>query len=165
MTTLYDLSAEYRQQVQALEDLDLPPEAVADTLESLGGELEVKAQNVVAFGRHLRTLAAAKREAAKAMIEAAARIEKRADQLDDYTLHCMQAAGIQKIECPWFTLSIAKNPPSVEIFDERQIPSQYLTDPPPPPPRIDKALIKQALRDGFDVPGAKLAQGVRLSIK
>lgn len=77
----------------------------------------------------------------------------------------MMHNGIQKIDCPLFRISIAKNPPSVEIYDERQVPVQYMTDPPPPPPQIDKKLIVQAIKDGFEVPGARLTQGVRLAIR
>lgn len=51
------------------------------------------------------------------------------------------------------------------MFDERQIPSDYFTDPVPPPPALDKRLMLQALKDGAEIPGAKLSQGYRLSIK
>ncbi|MCK9554154.1 siphovirus Gp157 family protein [Aquamicrobium sp.] len=163
--TLYQLAQEYRADLDHLADLDLPPEAVQDTLESLGGELEVKAQNVIAFMRNLESTADAIKEAEKRMAERRKAIEKRADSLKQYVLDTMQHNGIQKIECPLFRISIAKNPPSVEIIDERQIPTHYLTDPPPPLPQIDKKLIAQAIKDGFEVPGAKLSQGYRLAIK
>lgn len=163
--SLYDLSQQYRAGLAQLEDLDLPAQTVADTLEGMTGDLSVKAQNVVGFSRGLHAQAAAKREAAKAMMESADRIEKRAKYLESYTLTCMQAANIQKIECPWFTLSIAKNPAAVVIEDEALIPVAYMTDPPKPAAVPDKALIKKALQDGHDVNGAKLVQGVRLAVK
>ena len=40
MTTLSLIAAEYRSQAEALADLDLPPEVVADTLESIGGDMQ-----------------------------------------------------------------------------------------------------------------------------
>lgn len=163
--TLYQLAAEHRDALARLEDLDLPPEAVADTLESLGGELEAKAQNVVAFLRNLETSAEAIKSAEKAMSERRKAIENRAAHLKQYVLDAMQHHGIQKIECPLFAISIAKNPPSVEIEDERLVPDDYRTSPPPPPPQIDKKLIAQAIKDGFEVPGARLRHGVRLAIK
>lgn len=163
--SLYDLSQEYRADLAQLENLDLPAQTVADTLEGLGGDLQVKAQNVVGFSRSLHALAAARREAAKTMLDGADRIEKRAKDLEAYTLTCMQVAGIQKIECPWFTLSIAKNPAAVLIEDAALIPAEYMTDPKPPAPAPDKKLIAQALKDGRHVNGAKLVQGVRLAVK
>jgi len=162
---LYQLAAEYRADLETLADLDLPPEAVADTLESLGGELQVKAQNVVAFMRNLESTAAAIKEAEASMAARRKAIENRVASLKRYVLDAMQSNGIQRIDCPLFAISIAKNPPAVEIFDERQLPNDYLTDPPPPAPVPDKKLIAQVLKAGHDVPGARLVQGVRLAVR
>jgi hypothetical protein len=163
--SLYTLALEYRADLEKLADLDLPPDVVADTLESLGGELTTKAQNVVAFLRNLESTADAIKQAEASMAARRKAIENRAEGLKRYVLESMRFAGIEKIDCPLFRISIAKNPPAVEVYDERQIPSDYLTDPPPPPRQIDKKLIAQTIKDGFDVPGARLTQGLRLSIK
>jgi len=163
--TLYQLAAEHRASLEKLADLDLPPETVADTLESLGGELQVKAQNIVAFMRNLESTAAAIKEAEGQMAARRKAIEARVVSLKGYVLNAMQANDIQRIDCPLFAISIAKNPPAVDVYDERQVPKDYYTDPPPPPPQLDKKLIAQALKDGADIPGARLAQGVRLSIR
>jgi len=163
--TLYQLAAEHRAALERLADLDLPPETVADTLESLGGELEVKAQNVVAFMRNLETTADAIKKAEGEMAARRKAIENRVTSLKRYVLDAMQDNGIQRIDCPLFAISIAKNPPAVDVYDEGQIPADYFTNPPPPPPQLDKNLIKQAIHDGFEVPGARLVQGVRLAIK
>lgn len=163
--SLYQLASEHRESLEKLADMDLSPEALADTLESLGGELEVKAQNVVMLLRNLEVNAAAIKEAEKAMADRRKAIENRAEGLRRYVLESMQNNNIQRIDCPLFSISIAKNPPAVEIEDERQIPDLYWTDPPPPPRQINKTLIAQALKDQHDVPGARLKQGVRLAIK
>lgn len=163
--TLYSLAAEYRQDLEALAEMDLPEETIKDTLEGLGGTLELKAQNVVAFARHLDKVAESIKEAEAEMAKRRKAIEKRAEQVRKYVLDSMIHNDIQRIECPWFVLSIAKNPAAVTIEDERLVPTQYLTSPPPPPPQIDKKLIAQAIKDGFEVPGAKLTQGVRLAIR
>jgi len=163
--TLYQLAAEHRAALEKLADLDLPPDAVADTLESLGGELETKAQNVVAFMRNLETTAEAIKKAEVEMAVRRKAIENRAARLKQYVLDAMQHNGIQRIDCPHFAISIAKNPPAVDVYDESQIPRDYFIDPPPPPPQLDKNLIKQAIKYGFEVPGARLTQGVRLNIK
>ena len=41
MTALYELAAEYRADAEKLADMDLDEQTLADTLEGLGGELEV----------------------------------------------------------------------------------------------------------------------------
>jgi len=163
--TLYELATEHRAALEKLADLDLPPEVVADTLESLGGELQAKAQNVVSFMRNLETTAAAIRQAEGQMAARRKAIENRATSLKRYVLDAMQHNGIERIDCPFFSISIAKNPPAVDVYDERQIPADYFTDPPPPAPQLDKNLIKQAIKGGFEVPGARLTHGVRLNIR
>lgn len=162
--SLYQLASEHREALEKLADMELSPEALADTLESLGGELEAKATSVVAFMRNLETTAAAIKEAEEAMAKRRKALENRSQWLKQYILAAMQNNNIQRIDCPLFSISIAKNPPSVEIEDERQIPDLYWTDPPPPPRQLNKTLIAQALKDKHEVPGAKLKQGVRLKI-
>jgi hypothetical protein len=51
----------------------------------------------------------------------------------------MEVAGVSKIECPHFLLSIQKNPPSVEVFEPSLVPAEFMKTPEPPPPAPDKA--------------------------
>ena len=43
MATLYELTDEYKQLLDMLEDDTVDPEILKDTLEAVGGEIEVKA--------------------------------------------------------------------------------------------------------------------------
>lgn len=105
MTSLYDISAQYRADAARLADLDLPAEVVTDTLDAMSGELEAKAQNVVFFARDLQATAAAIKEAEEAMARRRKAIENRARHLLEYVHGCMETAGVQRIECPHFRLS------------------------------------------------------------
>jgi len=165
MTALYELAAEYRADAEKLADMDLDEQTLADTLEGLGGELEVKAQNVIMFTRNLEATAAAIKEAEAQMAARRKALENRAAGLRRYVLENMQFAGIQKIECPFFKLSIRDNPAAVEIYEPGLIPAQYMKQPEPPPPAPDKTAIKAAITAGTEVPGAKLTKGTRLEIK
>lgn len=165
MKPLYEIVRHRAEFERLAESEDLPPELIADTLESLDGELQDKATNVAAFTRNLESSAAAIREAGKAMLARADRLEKRADSIRQYLLLNMQVAGITKIECPWFTIAVRKNPPSVVIDDESALPPEYVVQPPPPAPRPDKAAIGRALKAGDAVPGAHLVQSERLEVK
>ena len=165
MTALYELAAEYRADAEKLADMDLDEQTLADTLEGLGGELEVKAQNVIMFTRNLEATAAAIKEAEAQMAARRKALENRAAGLRRYVLENMQFAGIQKIECPFFKLSIRENPAAVDIYEPGLIPAQYMKQPEPPPPSPDKTAIKAAITAGTEVPGAKLTKGTRLEIK
>jgi len=165
MTALYELAQEYRAAAEKLADLDLDEQTLADTLEGMSGDLEVKAQNVVMFTRNLEATAAAIKDAEAQMAARRKALENRAAGLRRYVLENMQFAGIQKIECPYFKLSVRDNPASVEIYEPGLIPAQYMRQPEPPPPAPDKAAIKAAIAAGTEVPGAKLTKGTRLEIK
>lgn len=158
--------AESFQALECLDDPDMPPEAVNDTLDSLRGDLTVKATNVAMYARNLEALAAQIKLAEQTMAHRRKMLENRAESIREYIKRCMETASIQKIDCPHFSLAIKKNPPAVEITDEESIPAIYMRDPPPPPPPApDKKLIGDALKTGQAVPGARLIQGTRLDIK
>ena len=162
---LYEL-VNYRHELELLSDSgEIPPERIADTLEALEGDIKEKAVAVAAFTRNLDANADAVREAAKQMLSRADRIEKRAENIRAYLLFQMQAASISKIECPWFTLAVRKNPPSVVVDDEALIPPEFIVQPPPPSARPDKDAIKRDLRAGTEVPGAHLFAAERLEIR
>ena len=61
------------------------------------------------------------------------------------------------------TLSIGRDE-AVDVFDQSQIPQDYLREI-PAKYEADKALIKKAINDGFEVPGASIIKKDRLTIK
>lgn len=164
MTALYLIAADYRQQAEALADLDLPPEVVADTLESIGGELQDKAQAVAMMARNLDANAAACKAWAKQATERAKAIEARAASLRDYLASNMQACGISKIEGPGITLSFRASH-AVVIDEPALIPVEYMRRPPLPPAEPDKEAIKAAIKLGEVVPGARVETRQNLQIK
>ena len=165
MPHLYEIVAHRAEFERLAEQGDLDPQLIMDTLESLDGELNDKAVAIGQFTRNLDATAQAVREAGKAMLDRAARLEKRAESIRSYMLYQLQFAGVSKIECPWFVIQVKHNPPSVVIDDEAAIPAAYKVQPEPPAPRPDKKAIAAALKAGEDVPGARLVQSDRLEIK
>lgn len=163
--TLYEVASQYREMAARLTDLDLDEQTILDTLEGESGALVEKGQNVAFVVRNLEASAEAIKAAESAMAARRKAIENRAKRLRQYLLMGMQTAGIQKIESPYFNIAIRKNPPSVEVFDANQIPDIYMKVPEPPPPEPDKQAIAQAIKEGFEVPGAKLTRGERVEIK
>jgi hypothetical protein len=163
--TLFELAGEYRDAAEKLAELDLDAQTITDTLEGLSGDLQVKAQSVVFMARNLEATAAAIKQAEADMAARRKAMENRATALRRYVLDAMQTAGIHRIECPQFRLSIRDNPGAVDIFEPGLIPAAYMTQPETPPPVPDKAEINKALKLGTDVPGARLAHSKRLEVK
>jgi hypothetical protein len=164
-TPLFEL-VKYQHELELLADSgEIPPEQIADTLEALDGDIREKVVNVAAFSRNLESTAQAVREAAKAMLARADRIEKRAESVRAYLCFQMQAAGITKIESPWFTVAVRKNPPAVLVDDEASLPDEFKVIPPTPAPRPDKPAIARALKEGREVPGCRLFASERLEVR
>lgn len=163
--TLFTLAAEYREAAEKLADMDLDDQTIADTLESMSGDLEVKAQNTAMFVRNLEATAAAIKDAEAQMEARRKALENRADGIRRYLLASMQTAGIKKIECPLFKITVRENPAAVTINEPALIPAEFMRQPEPPPPVIDKRAIGEALKSGREVSGAHLTRGVRLEIK
>ena len=163
--SLYDLSTNYLQALDFLTDpeMDLPIEAVNDTLEALGGELEDKAINVAKFLRNMEAMAEAIKNAETDMAKRRKALENRVQWLKEYLKGSMEHTGIIKIECPYFKLSIQNNPPAVNIFDEDAIPLEFKVQ--VVSWKTDKTAIKKAIQSGQSVGGANLTNGTRLVIK
>jgi hypothetical protein len=155
LPALYVLADEYRDAAARLADLDLDEQTVADTLESLSGDLETKAQNVAMFTRSLEATAAAIKAAEQAQRQRREAIERRAAALREYIARCMQSAGVQRIEAPMLRLSFRKSS-AVVIDGEDLIPVRFMRTPEPVRPTPDKKAIAEAINAGQDVPGAHI---------
>jgi hypothetical protein len=164
-TSLYVLTGDYVAIANKLLESDLPPEVISDTLEGIAAPLEEKAVNVACFIRNLEASAESIKQAEKEMAERRKTIEAKAEQIKRYLFDSMKRSEIGKIESPYFTLSIAKNPPSVKIDDELLIPVEFMRQPEPPPPAPDKKLIADAIKSGKEIPGCHIENSERLVIK
>ena len=164
MRNLYDLAAEYKAASDKLHDSDLDERTIADTLEGMAGELEAKATNVGFVIRNLDSMAEQIKQAEESMSKRRKALENRSKWLKSYLLQSMLATGKSKIESPYFVISVRNNPESVVIDAESQIPDDYMREI-PATYEPNKQAIKQAIQDGFTVPGAHLARTQSLQIK
>ena len=93
-------------------------------------------------------------------------LEARVSWLKGYLKDNMVSCGIEKIESPWFVLSIQKNPAAVDILDEDSLSDEFVEI--VTTRKVDKPSIKraiEAIEAGESVPGALLTRGTRLSIR
>jgi hypothetical protein len=169
MSALYAITNEYVALAERLADLDLDAETVADTIEASGlmDSLQDKAQGLEYVARGaLAHHFAIDGEIARLQALKQKR-DKVAQGLRDYLKDNMIRAGITKIECPMFSISLRNNQPATEVFDLVSLPAEYWRTPvvKPPVAAPDKAAIKEAIQAGKEVTGARLTQSTRLDIK
>ena len=155
---LYELSQNYL----AVQDRDLEPETLKDTLDSIEEAIEVKAENIAKWIRNLEADKKAFEEEEKRFKEKKQAADNRIKSLKLYLEDNMRLTGKTKFKAGFFSFAIQNNPPSVEVFDEALIPKQFLIE---QPPKIDRAGIKELLKAGEEVPGAELKQTKGLRIR
>lgn len=165
--TLYQIAHEYRQITDVLMDSDVDEQTLADTLEGERWNLETKARNYGAVIRNLEATAANIKAGEVAMKARREAIEKRAASLAERLKTGMEIAGVTSLECQYFAATIRNNPPSVDVWDAKQIPAKFMRvmAPVQPPDAPDKIAIARAIKAGEDVPGCLLARGTKIVIK
>lgn len=162
---LYQIADQYLADIDKLQNMELDEQTVADTLEGLSGDFELKATNVSMFIRNLEASAEAIKDAERKMAERRKALESRAEKIKEYLKINMQKTGITKIECPHFQISLRNNPESVDVLNPDLIPIEYFTIPEPPPPILDKVALKKAIQSGKEVEGARLIRNQSIQIK
>lgn len=104
----------------------------------------------------------------KMFLDAAKKQRARNDRLREYIKAQMITSSVLEIKSDDGDFRVRLLPDrdeACEIFDADQVPAAYMTDPKPPAPTPDKTLIKRAIKDGFEVPGARIVKRARLEIK
>lgn len=123
---LYELADQYRALVAKLQDLDLPPEVVLDTIEGEQGDIKEKVKSVVIVAMEMQEEAKVRAAHAKRMSDSAKSLEVRAEGLLSYAMVTIQSIGLtMPIKYPEFSLGMQKNPPSCEIVDVEKLPAPY----------------------------------------
>jgi len=164
MTQLYILAEQHRALAEKLADMELDEATIADTLEAESGEIEQKIIAVAAMIRNLESDAEQIKQAAQQMLDRAKPMQARAERLKEYLKTCMTTANVAKAPCPWFVVTLAKNPAAVSVTDESLIPADYFKTI-PASRQLDKSSVAAAIKAGTTVPGASLVSGMSVRIK
>lgn len=147
MATLYELTEEYRQLLDWMEDPEMDQQTIQDTLEALGGEIEDKAEGYAKVIRQLEADAAALKAEAKRMTNKQKTAEANIDRLKASLQKTMETTGREKLETSLFKFWIQGSPASV-VMDEKNIgniPERFLRA---RDPEINKQAIKEAIEAG-----------------
>lgn len=166
---LYEVADDFIRAVAELTERDdLPAEVIADTLEAVKGELEVKAANVAGFIRNAEIEAEALAARAKELQARAKRAQTLADGFKAYLATHLLRCDVKSVEHDGIRVALVKNPAAVEIVDAALVPEDFKRLPPVPPPPVaqpDKNAIAVALKAGLEVEGCRLLQSYRVKIE
>lgn len=154
MTKLYELKGELLQIENMISDDEFSIDDAKDTLEALQMEFNEKAVNVVKVIENFKPSIDMVDQQIKKLQAKKKALQSKEDSLREYLRSNMEESGINKIECPFFSITLKKPAPAVQIDDENALPDEYITVKTTTAP--DKKAILAALKDGEEISGASL---------
>jgi hypothetical protein len=92
------------------------------------------------------------------------RMESLVKRLEGFITQSMDRLGVEEIKTGTFCIDFQKNPPAVEVEDEKAIPAKYFIVI-PKTLQLDKKRVASDLKAGKKVNGCTLKQGKRLRIR
>ncbi len=159
---LYDLTGNFLQVLEMAQDPTIDPEAIVDTLESIEGEIENKADG---YAKVMVELNADVEKLTAEIIRLTERkraVQNKVDSMKKSLTQAMQVTGKTKFKTDLFSFNVQKNPPSLVIDDFAKIPDAFLI---PQDPKIDSAKIKELLKNGEALDYAHLEQSESVRIR
>lgn len=163
---LNDLTNEYLLIQKAIESSLTEDDLIADT-EKLLADIEMdfdsKVLSLANYVSDMESKAEALKHKIAALKTRMAIYDSRSASVRDYIKSNMEAADKPKVEGLDYVVSVARNPVSLVIMDEEKLPSSYFSY--KQERVIDKAAIKNDLKDGLFLDGAMLIQNTSLRIK
>lgn len=164
MSTLYELTDEWQQLVAMMDDPDVDPQLIKDTLEGLSGEIEEKGDNYAKVIKMYEDDIATIDSEIKRLTALKQSRQKNIERMKESLKNAMAAIGKVKFKTSLFNFGIRKNPAKMIVDDATKVPAYYWVVP-EPKPEINKALLKEDLKKGETIEGAHLEQGESLTIK
>lgn len=158
---LYELTQNYLNLLELLENPEVPADMVQAALNEVEGNFEDKTENIVKLIKSINCDIKAYKEEETRLFTRRKTLENKVINLKRYLESSLKAIGKQEIKGKLFTLRLQENTPSVVIDDINTIPKQYLKL----VEEVDKKKIKEDLKNGLDIPGAKLESSESLRIK
>lgn len=130
MATMYELTAEYMDVLNLATDPEIPADVIADTLEGIDAEIEIKAENTAKIMKELEANAAALKAEEKRLNERRKSIESNIQRIKDRLFEAMKTTGKTKFKTDLFSFSIQKNggklPVVLDVKDTSELPDELV---------------------------------------
>lgn len=159
MPSLYDLTGQYKQFhdfVEAALDSEVTEEDLQlyiDTLEAIEDSIENKVSNIVIFLKNIEGDIVAYKAEEERLQKKRKYLENKFKGLKEYTQSVLELNGMNKVKAGTFNVRLQKNPPSVNVINEKLIPQNYLI---PQPAKIDTKGLLEAAKAGQVIEGVEL---------
>lgn len=125
MSNLYELNQNYEKVLNMLYDEDIDEQMVFDTLESIEGEIEDKADGYAKIIKELEAKRDARKVEAKRLTENAKVFDNRVNALKQNLFNTMKSTGKTKFATDLFSFNIAKNGGKQALTIDGDVPEEY----------------------------------------
>jgi len=161
---LFEITNEFENVFNQINEDGEITQEMLDNIDALQEDFADKAVSVAAYIKNIEAEAAAIKSAMDSMKQREARLNKQAESLKEYLQFNMQRLSVNEIKTsPHFKIKLKQCPPSVDVFDEAQVPEDYWRE--KVVLSIDKIKLKEALNEGLEIPGATIHRNIKLEIK
>lgn len=144
--SLYAISKSFNEMMLSEEITEQEKE---QALTILGEMINNKSTEVIGLEKNMEHVIQAMKEEEDRIKENRKSLENKLERYKSYIISCMNVLGVEKLETPRGTISIATNPMSVEIIDEAIIPNKYKNI--VHTIKIDKDMIKRDFKNTGEV--------------
>ena len=153
--TLYNITNKFAELMDRAENGELTEEEYNKLGEELALELQNKSSNIIGYVRNTELLIEAMKAEEKRIADTRKTGEAKLEKFKQYVLENMERLSLSKIQTELGALSVSKNPMSVEIENEDEIPSEFKQE--VVTTKIDKTAIKNHFKEtGEIVPGTRI---------
>ena len=143
--TLYNITNKFAELMDRAENGELTEEEYNELGFEIAQELQTKGANVIGYIRNTELLIEAMKSEEKRISDTRKMGEAKLDKFKQYVKDNMERLGLDKIPTELGTLSIVKNPMSVEIEDETAVPEEFKTI--VQTVKVDKTAIKNHFKE------------------
>ena len=153
--SLYNITNKFVELMDKVQEGTITEEEYNQLGEELAIQLQEKGSNIIGYTKNIELTINAMKEEEKRIADSRKSLESKLDKFKQYVKDNMEKLGITKMDTELGTLSIAKNPLSVEVENEEEIPSEYKLE--VVTTKIDKTAIKNHFKEtGEVVAGTKI---------
>lgn len=153
--SLYNITNQFIELMDKAESGELTEEEYNALGEQIATELQNKSTNIIGYIRNSELLIEAMKAEEKRISDMRKSGENKLERIKQYVKENMERLGIDKIPTEIGSLSIAKNPMSVEIENEEEVPERFKQE--VVTTKIDKVMIKNYFKDtGEMIPGVRI---------
>ena len=150
--SLYNITSAFPM---IMEQEEMAPELKEELERELTVLLHEKSQNIIGYTRNIELTIEAMKTEEKRISEQRKALENKLEKFKEYIKNCMEQGGFTKVDTGLGTLTIARNPMSVEIENENEVPAEFKQE--VITVKVDKTAIKNHFKETGEVlPGIKI---------